>query len=179
MLAAAFFLLTWSDEVCYCEGAEGIRPGVFVAGQKAVVVLRPRIPSARIFGNGHDNSFLLLRRYSMDEYGSDWPMARKKALKRDGYRCYYCGCKERLQVHHIRPVLSGGTNDQWNLVTLCSDCHRSDHRDIRMHGLCVLPGPAYEEYRYQLTNQNDVLRYADYLETMGLDGSTLRALEGQ
>jgi len=43
--------------VGYNDGAEGIRPGVFVTGKRAVVKPRPRIPSARIFGNGLDNCF--------------------------------------------------------------------------------------------------------------------------
>jgi 5-methylcytosine-specific restriction endonuclease McrA len=27
-------------------------------------------------------------------------------------------------VHHIVPVLAGGTNEDWNLMTLCPGCHR-------------------------------------------------------
>lgn len=27
-------------------------------------------------------------------------------------------------VHHIVPVLAGGTNEDWNLMTLCPSCHR-------------------------------------------------------
>lgn len=27
-------------------------------------------------------------------------------------------------VHHIIPVLAGGTNEDWNLMTLCPSCHR-------------------------------------------------------
>lgn len=50
---------------------------------------------------------------------------------KDGYReaeCHNCGAGESengspLDVHHIVPVLSGGTNDEWNAMTLCRQCH--------------------------------------------------------
>ncbi|MFC7137372.1 HNH endonuclease [Halobaculum litoreum] len=29
-----------------------------------------------------------------------------------------------LHVHHIVPVLAGGTSEPWNLITLCAACHR-------------------------------------------------------
>lgn len=28
-----------------------------------------------------------------------------------------------LDVHHIVPLLCGGTNDEWNMMTLCMSCH--------------------------------------------------------
>jgi hypothetical protein len=83
-----------------------------------------------------------------------------------------------VQVHHIRPLRRGGTNAQWNLVSLCRECHQEEHREIRTHGLCMLPGPAYEDHRYELTDQVDVIRYAQYLDAIGLSGDALRKLEG-
>jgi len=48
-------------------------------------------------------------------------------LHRDSWRCAICNSSDRwkLQVHHIVPVLHGGTNDESNGVSLCGDCHRS------------------------------------------------------
>lgn len=45
-------------------------------------------------------------------------------------RCYFCGCSSEddyhaLHVHHIIPVLAGGVSEEWNLMTLCSSCHRT------------------------------------------------------
>jgi len=40
--------------------------------------------------------------------------------------CYNCGASEcKLDVHHIVPISAGGTNESWNLMTLCESCHIS------------------------------------------------------
>jgi len=40
--------------------------------------------------------------------------------------CYNCGASDRrLDVHHIAPLSAGGTNEPWNLMTLCESCHRT------------------------------------------------------
>jgi len=40
--------------------------------------------------------------------------------------CYKCGASEcKLDVHHIVPLSAGGTNESWNLMTLCESCHRT------------------------------------------------------
>lgn len=57
------------------------------------------------------------------------PMAaetRFAVLKRDGYRCRYCGRgadSVELHVDHIVPVASGGSDDQSNLAAACIDCN--------------------------------------------------------
>lgn len=65
--------------------------------------------------------------------GSSWSAARKKALKRDGYKCRVCGkkisrFKHDYGVHHITPYrdFHGDhvkANDLSNLITLCRACH--------------------------------------------------------
>jgi hypothetical protein len=56
---------------------------------------------------------------------------RFEILDRDDFRCQVCGTQagagRRLQVHHILPVESGGTNDPDNLETLCDACHAGKH----------------------------------------------------
>lgn len=55
---------------------------------------------------------------------------RKEILDRDNNKCQNCCERENLEVHHIIPVSDGGTNDDQNLCTLCSDCHKKiAHRD--------------------------------------------------
>lgn len=47
-------------------------------------------------------------------------------LKRDGYRCRYCGRSARvvlLEVDHVIAVAAGGPDDPDNLVTACGDCN--------------------------------------------------------
>lgn len=51
---------------------------------------------------------------------------RFTVLKRDGFKCRYCGRKAPavvLEVDHIVPVAAGGTNELDNLVTACEDCN--------------------------------------------------------
>lgn len=48
---------------------------------------------------------------------------RKYILKRDLGKCRLCGSSENTQVHHITPKSIGGTNHEYNLITLCKLCH--------------------------------------------------------
>jgi 5-methylcytosine-specific restriction endonuclease McrA len=49
---------------------------------------------------------------------------RAKVLKRDGYRCVYCG-KPATTVDHVKPHSRGGTDDEANLVAACATCNGS------------------------------------------------------
>lgn len=51
---------------------------------------------------------------------------------RDGYSCQNCGARGadvRLEVHHIRHRMDGGSDRPDNLVTLCHECHRRHHEE--------------------------------------------------
>ena len=52
---------------------------------------------------------------------------RFAVLKRDGFRCSYCGRGEtegvKLHIDHLVPVARGGRNELDNLVTACQDCN--------------------------------------------------------
>jgi len=51
---------------------------------------------------------------------------RFEVFKRDSFTCQYCGEKAPdvvLEVDHITPVASGGSNDILNLVTACKACN--------------------------------------------------------
>ena len=58
----------------------------------------------------------------------------------DKYTCYFCGVKEPLinltnnkkfrrliEIHHIVEKNQNGTNDDSNLVPVCSNCHSKIH----------------------------------------------------
>lgn len=51
---------------------------------------------------------------------------RFEILRRDNFRCYYCGAtaaESDLHVDHVIPVTLGGTDIAENLVTSCADCN--------------------------------------------------------
>lgn len=50
---------------------------------------------------------------------------REEILKRDDYRCRYCGRRaQTLDIDHVIPVSQGGKTVFSNLVTACSACNR-------------------------------------------------------
>ncbi len=69
-------------------------------------------------------------------YPPDWPIRKWVVKRRDLYICQKCGknlyyAKEGLgEVHHIRPLSIGGTNEIKNLIYLCHDCHKKVHDDM-------------------------------------------------
>lgn len=48
---------------------------------------------------------------------------RERIFFRDKYRCQVCEGRIHLSVHHVIPRLEGGSDDEQNLITLCSKCH--------------------------------------------------------
>ena len=58
-----------------------------------------------------------------------WKKKSKWIKKRDYYTCNVCGNKQGLlNVHHIIYTTPDPWNeDDWNLITLCIDCHQSVH----------------------------------------------------
>jgi hypothetical protein len=52
---------------------------------------------------------------------------RFDVLRRDEFTCQYCGRTSPsviLEIDHVVPVASGGTDNQENLITACFDCNR-------------------------------------------------------
>lgn len=57
-------------------------------------------------------------------HGPTWERQRDRALERDDHACQMCETNDgKLDVHHIVPVVAGGMNGLWNLITLCPTCH--------------------------------------------------------
>lgn len=62
--------------------------------------------------------------------GTRWKQSRKKFRGESSGICELCGGNKspngvHLDVHHIIPVLYGGSNSQENLMELCGSCHRT------------------------------------------------------
>lgn len=69
-------------------------------------------------------------------YPPDWEIRKWIVKQRDGYRCRKCNkdlyySKEGVgEVHHIRPLSIGGTNEIKNLLFLCHECHKKVHDEM-------------------------------------------------
>lgn len=52
---------------------------------------------------------------------------RPQILSRQNGKCFICGSREFLEVHHIVHLKDGGTNHPNNLQALCRKCHLKQH----------------------------------------------------
>ena len=52
---------------------------------------------------------------------------RQQVLRRDSWRCQWCGAMSNLEVHHKQFRSQSGQDYEENLITLCSECHSSVH----------------------------------------------------
>ena len=61
-----------------------------------------------------------------------WPRLRRRVLTRDRHTCQDCHRQglRRLEVHHVKALQFGGSDEMTNLTTLCYDCHRSRHASV-------------------------------------------------
>jgi 5-methylcytosine-specific restriction endonuclease McrA len=50
-------------------------------------------------------------------------LSRKNVLRRDGFRCQYCGSRDSLTVDHVLPKSRGGADTWENLVAACTPCN--------------------------------------------------------
>ncbi|MFQ5570609.1 MAG: HNH endonuclease [Rhodothermales bacterium] len=50
-------------------------------------------------------------------------LSRKNVLRRDRFRCQYCGAHEDLTVDHVIPKSRGGQDTWINLVAACTKCN--------------------------------------------------------
>ena len=57
--------------------------------------------------------------------GKKYQETRERILRRDRYRCKYCGVKkpESMHMDHVIPLKKGGTNEDSNLVAACQKCN--------------------------------------------------------
>ena len=49
---------------------------------------------------------------------------RENVYQRDNRKCIVCGKTNwKMTLDHLIPVDKGGTNDEWNLATMCEKCN--------------------------------------------------------
>lgn len=67
---------------------------------------------------------------------------RKNIMKRDNFKCMYCGSTSELTIDHIVPKSKGGKTTWENLVTACNPCNnRKDNKDLHEAGLMLRTVP--------------------------------------
>ena len=62
-------------------------------------------------------------RLKPDQYDS----LRSQVLRRDGWRCQFCGAMSNPEVHHKDFRSHSGDDCSQNLITLCAKCHAGVH----------------------------------------------------
>jgi 5-methylcytosine-specific restriction protein A len=56
-----------------------------------------------------------------------YEILRQQILRRDGWRCRWCGTMSNLEVHHKEFRSHSGEDSEENLITLCTACHARVH----------------------------------------------------
>ena len=106
------------DEIEFCKKILPVSDLILEVSQFDTALMKnPSLMNERIRHWGYQQGF---------NYG--YSSRRKAILHRDNYTCQCCGKKNcRLEVHHIKFKSNGGTDDEENLITLCTDCHKGVH----------------------------------------------------
>ncbi len=52
---------------------------------------------------------------------------RQRVLRRDGWRCQFCGSRLNLEIHHQQFRSHTGEDTEENLIALCANCHSVTH----------------------------------------------------
>lgn len=117
------------------------------------------------------------------------PSLRFKVLRRDNYRCRYCGrgaSNVELHVDHVVARARGGSDDLANLKTACAECNRAkqdmDGRSVEELVQAILARHAedlhylHESYA-QIPDEGRVLvpqwaSLSGYLECHGIGAAT-------
>lgn len=89
---------------------------------------------------------------------------------RDNFICQKCGEVNCLEVHHILPLVYGGSNDPTNLITLCKNCHKKapDKPDNFFEWLSIPLSPTYNLiYKTMIGHQGYIMM--EVLDSMGIE----------
>ena len=57
----------------------------------------------------------------------DYHELRQRVLRRDEWRCQFCGSMTNLEIHHRQFRSHSGEDCENNLITLCANCHALSH----------------------------------------------------
>jgi 5-methylcytosine-specific restriction endonuclease McrA len=97
---------------------------VLVLAGKATVVAQGGSPVVANSVTLPRPSVILLARYVRVPHRRAVPVTRRGVLRRDGFRCAYCGGPAST-VDHVLPRSRGGPDSWENLVACCVRCNNS------------------------------------------------------
>jgi 5-methylcytosine-specific restriction endonuclease McrA len=76
-------------------------------------------------------SQLLHKKTSARLHSREYEELRHRVLRRDGWRCQFCGSRQNLEVHHQQFRSRSGEDTEDNLISVCRNCHSIAHGSIR------------------------------------------------
>jgi 5-methylcytosine-specific restriction endonuclease McrA len=73
------------------------------------------------------------RRLAVKSAGATFINSEKMPKIREqlGGVCERCGRTEKLEIHHMKPLENGGSNQVPNLVLFCHSCHAVWHQKLK------------------------------------------------
>lgn len=96
---------------------------------------------------------------------------KAKVLNRDNYICQYCKGKKKeskLEIHHIIFRSKGGSDDEDNLITLCSKCHYDlHHGKLKLKKIGKMKGQLKHATQMNSIRKQLLTLYPDAIETFG------------
>lgn len=64
-----------------------------------------------------------------------WQSVRREVLARDRHMCRFCGSRDRVEVHHLKPRSLGREDSTRNAIALCAIHHAERHAyRLFLHG---------------------------------------------
>ena len=92
-------------------------------------------------------------------------LVRFEVLKRDGFKCTYCGEGPPdvvLVVDHVIPVAKGGGNEEGNLTTACKPCNQGK----AARQLSSVPQPLADKAAQAALRESEVVKRAETLRAI-------------
>lgn len=93
-----------------------------------------------------------------------WQETKQKRLDLDEHKCAFCKSTENLNVHHLTYDRIGNENVRHDLVTLCQDCHKKLHEQIRVtrEKNAVIRETNFKQYLLLLKDFYKLHKHLDY-----------------
>lgn len=127
MNSAAIARLKDPDLVSYAPNSKGMP----LSGRSIDRIVKQYLPYVRIKNRPDDTRAKpLMKQSDIRELRNDMFKNHVAYRKEKPKCCSACASTKNLELHHIIPLSVGGTNDYFNLVYLCHDCHMKLHHTL-------------------------------------------------